>query len=430
MPGTDAPAHRSLFWIVLVALAVRLLAMAFLYGDLLEPIEDHFPFAWETGRVARSIASGHGFGSPFNGDTGPTAVLPPVYPYLLAGIFKLFGIYTKASALAILTLQGLFSSLTCVTIFFVALRNFGPATARAAAWLWAFFPYAIYISSHDVWESALTPLLASSLFLLALKLAGSPNWKLWLAFGLLWGLVALTSPAMLSILPVMGGWAAFRLRARGMRWAGGAAMAALLFALCVAPWVLRNYSTFGRFIPLRDNFGLELYVGNSLETDEPWHAWMHPAHSQAEMQEMERLGETSYLAEKRREAIEFIAAHPGVFAWLTCKRILYVWTGIWNLHASYLLANLGEALNIPFCSLISLLAFLGLRRAFQKNPAIAWLYFLALFAGPLAYYFTHVEIPYRHPLDPFLVILLAYASVEFSSRRSASTPALRSRSPA
>ena len=30
--------------------------------------------------------------------TGPTALLTPVYPYLLAGIFAGFGLYTKASA--------------------------------------------------------------------------------------------------------------------------------------------------------------------------------------------------------------------------------------------------------------------------------------------------------------------------------------------
>src|SRR5712692_729663 len=286
---------RSPLGIALVALVVRLVAIAFLYRSLLEPIEDHFPFGWETGRVARSIASGHGFGSPFNGDTGPTAVLPPVYPYLLGGIFRLFGIYTQASALAILTLQAVFSSLTCVTMFFIAQRSFGARTARCAAWVWAFFPYAVYIPSHDVWETSLTALLLSLLFLLALQMEQPPGVYRWLAFGLLWGLTALTNPAMLTILPVLGGWVVFRLRRRATRWAGGAAAAALVLLLSVAPWFARNYRTFGRFVLFRDNFGLELYVGNSLEMDEPWHAWKHPAHSPSEMQEMERLGEIAYL---------------------------------------------------------------------------------------------------------------------------------------
>ncbi len=49
---------------------------------------------WAFGLIARSIASGHGFGSPF-ADTGLSALLPPVYSYLLAGIFKVFGIETR-----------------------------------------------------------------------------------------------------------------------------------------------------------------------------------------------------------------------------------------------------------------------------------------------------------------------------------------------
>src|SRR5258708_869196 len=49
--------------------------------------------------IAESIASGHGFSSPYSGgDSGPTAVEPPVFPYLLAGIFRVFGTNTEASA--------------------------------------------------------------------------------------------------------------------------------------------------------------------------------------------------------------------------------------------------------------------------------------------------------------------------------------------
>ncbi len=52
------------------------------------PIEDHFAFGWEMGRVARSIAMGQGFSNPYGGNTGPTAWEPPLYPYLMAGRFQ------------------------------------------------------------------------------------------------------------------------------------------------------------------------------------------------------------------------------------------------------------------------------------------------------------------------------------------------------
>ena len=62
---------------VLVALAVRLAVIPFVYQNWMDPfVLEH----WAFGRIARSIASGHGFGSPF-ADTGLSALLPPVYSY-------------------------------------------------------------------------------------------------------------------------------------------------------------------------------------------------------------------------------------------------------------------------------------------------------------------------------------------------------------
>jgi hypothetical protein len=68
----------------------------------LNPDRDHWRFAGETGRIARSIAEGDGFSSPLHANTGPTAWMTPLHPLLLAGIFKILGIYTQASAIAML----------------------------------------------------------------------------------------------------------------------------------------------------------------------------------------------------------------------------------------------------------------------------------------------------------------------------------------
>jgi hypothetical protein len=46
------------------------------------------------GRVARSLATGHGYADPFGGHSGPTAWVPPLFPLILALVFKLFGVYT------------------------------------------------------------------------------------------------------------------------------------------------------------------------------------------------------------------------------------------------------------------------------------------------------------------------------------------------
>src|SRR5581483_9787242 len=132
----DRGTRRLLLLMCAVAFVLRFVVAAFLYKEFVDPYRDFWHFGWETGRIARAIAAGHDFSSPLFGDTGPTAIMTPLYPYLLGGIFKVFGIYSKASAFVILGLNSLFSALTCVPIFFIAENFFGRRIATWSAWVW------------------------------------------------------------------------------------------------------------------------------------------------------------------------------------------------------------------------------------------------------------------------------------------------------
>src|SRR5262249_2462351 len=94
--------RRPEFWMVLAGFAVRMAGMPFLIGEQLSPERDHWCFGYEAGRIAKSIIQGHGFSSPLFSDTGPTAWMTPVYPYIVAGFFKVFGLYTLTAAVALL----------------------------------------------------------------------------------------------------------------------------------------------------------------------------------------------------------------------------------------------------------------------------------------------------------------------------------------
>src|SRR6516162_6821964 len=133
------PIYHSIFFIVLIALFLRLAVITLGHTYRITPRRDHFPFGWEMGRLARSIAQGRGFSSPTDLDSGPSAWTAPVYPYILAGIFKLFGVYTRASAWGILACNSLFAALTCWPLFRIANRLFGAGVARGTAWTWAVF---------------------------------------------------------------------------------------------------------------------------------------------------------------------------------------------------------------------------------------------------------------------------------------------------
>ena len=155
-----------LVWAVLTGWSVRLIVVALVYKGFLDPARDHWEFAYEIGRVARSIALGQGFSNPYWANTGPTALLTPIYPYFLAGIFTTFGVYTKASALVFLAINTLFSAVTSVPIFLIARKTLDLRTAKVAAWVWAFFPYAIDLSATTMWYHSFVALLLAIIFLL------------------------------------------------------------------------------------------------------------------------------------------------------------------------------------------------------------------------------------------------------------------------
>src|SRR5947209_10047508 len=138
----------GLVCVVLAALGLRL-------GFLLNYVNHHphqalaaIPFLFEPGNIAYSLVNGHGFGSPFRVDTGPTAWMAPVWSMVLAGIFRIFGSYTFSAFVAAAAMNVIFSVLVCVPLFFAGKRVGGPA----AAWLWAISPTAIVLPYESLWE--------------------------------------------------------------------------------------------------------------------------------------------------------------------------------------------------------------------------------------------------------------------------------------
>ena len=77
---------------LILAMAVSVLAIAVRVDALRRPLPPARS-GTENERVAASLAAGQGWANAFNRDTGPTAHTPPLYPLLLAGIYRLCGDY-------------------------------------------------------------------------------------------------------------------------------------------------------------------------------------------------------------------------------------------------------------------------------------------------------------------------------------------------
>lgn len=409
MPSEREKKHlwQSPAAIGLVALALRLAAVHFFYGTTWNSYEDHLLFGFETGRISRSLAEGHGYGNPLFVQTGATAWLTPVYPYLLAGVFKIFGVYSRASALVILSLNSVFSALICFPMFQVAQRTFGRHVAVTACWIWTLYPYFIYIPSSFVWDTCLGALFVVTLFLWALKLRGHSDSRSWLGFGILGGLSALTNASTLTLCPVLGAWAIYPLWRNRQRWLSPALVAAVGLAITLLPWEIRNYRAFHTPIPLRDNFWLEFWVGNDGNTKSWLDTDVHPSINPEQKALFVLLGEISYMREKRREALGFLAQHPGLYFVQCLRRFLYLWTGFWNLDSSNRQDEFHGFANVYLTLSLTIAMLLGLWRGLRASREAALPYLLVVSFYPLVFYLTHPTIRYRHVIDPEVVVLAA-----------------------
>jgi hypothetical protein len=399
------------WFIFLVALGLRLAVVPFLVGEQLNPGRDHWVFGWETGRLARSLASGHGFGSPLFGWTGPSAWMAPAYPALLAGVFKLFGIYSKASAYVILALNCLFAALTCFPLRSIARTAFGDLTGVVAAWAWALFPYSFDFAAGLVWSTALSALLLTLAVAVTIALERKLSPLNWAAWGLIWGGIGLTEPPLLACLPVAGVWLIMRARRRGMPWIffWRTGLAALVFLIVVAPWFVRNERVLGGFVPFRNNFWLAFYQGNTWDTSDVYPDWANPPHNPTEMAEYARAGEVGYMAEKKAQGIAEVRQAPARFAWTTLRRIIFTWTGYWSLSPTYRRIEPFALPNILMASLLTVLSARGLALTLRSSRRFALLFASLLVVFPAVYYITHPSMAYRHPLDPVLVLLAVSA---------------------
>jgi 4-amino-4-deoxy-L-arabinose transferase-like glycosyltransferase len=409
--------RTSFLWMVLIAFALRLALIIVGHTYKFKAFDNDFSFGWEMGRIGRAIATGHGFADPFDGQTGPTAWEPPLYPYLIAGVFRITGIYSHASAFVLLSINSIFSALTCIPIFLIARKCFSERVAIWTAWTWAFLPSVMYWCTRWIWETSLAALLLAVIFWLTLQMEELEGVAPWIAFGILWGVAGLTNTSLLAFLPASGLWTLHRRWKRGRHALIGGFVAALFFAATVAPWLARNYETFGKLIFIRSNFGAELRLGNGPGANGTWMSYIHPSQNVIEMRRYQDLGEIEYAAHRKQEAVAFIREDWGRFAWISVKRFVYYWGGLPRSSEIPMLAPLKNALFLTS----SVLAFWGLGRALRKQQPGAWLFLWLILSYPAIYYFVFPHPRYRHPIEPELGILIVYVISEAEFRWSSAS---------
>jgi 4-amino-4-deoxy-L-arabinose transferase-like glycosyltransferase len=395
-----APAMRShTVPILATALLLRLLILWFVIARF--PHKWLYPRGIELGTLAQSLASGQGLSSPFGGSTGPTALLAPGYPAIIALFFRTFGSFTFAAAIAVMTMQLMFGLLTVFFIMQVARQVFGIRTANTSGMFWAVSLPLIWMPTI-FWETCLSTLLLVGMMALALHCERRPSGPVWALMGVYTGLAALVNPSLLPALLTLLGWAAWRTRKR--LWYLPVAL--LAFCMVFAPWPMRNARVLHAFIPLRSTVGFELWVGNRAGASGFLEESQFPIFNRWEYDQYVAKGEVAYMRDKSALAMAYIRSHPSAFLRLSAVRFFRFWTGTGNKDGSVIFA-----LHAVFTTS---LGFMGIWRLVREGRfRLAVLFLLPLMIFPLPYYITHAEFRYRLVVDPLLTILAAYALTSF-----------------
>jgi hypothetical protein len=186
---------------------------------------------------------------------------------------------------------------------------------------------------------------------------------------------------------------------------GGAVLAGVVFVACIAPWTWRNWVVFHAFIPLRGNFGAELYMGNGPGAQGFLMENFHPFQDLNQLQLYADMGEVKYVAMRGAAAKAVIAADPGHFVADCLKRVYFFWISVPHPADDAWYVEWGRVFNFAVVSLSGLMGLgLALWRRVPAAGLMAWAFLLL----PVPYYLVTVHARFRHPLEPLICILGAY----------------------
>ncbi len=371
--------------------------------------------------LAASLTEGRGFAYDASHEAGSTPQYgrAPVYPLFLAAVGA--GTRTFDSAPARVQIaQSIVGALGVWLIGLLAARAGGPRAGVAAASIAAVYPPLVWISAYVLSETLYSALALAAVMLLDLALdrtaeserrTDSPA-PLALLSGALTGVAILVRPAMLFFLPLAALWLLYRRQAK---------IAVLLVAaavVVVAPWTVRNVHTYGRFVLVASEGGVTFWTGNHPLSRGEGDLAANPQIKLADLAFREaHPGLTAEELEPLyyREALRYIASHPGEWLLLLVRKAFYTVVPAgpsYTLHSTkYLAASVASyVILLPF-------AAAGVRRWRTRRGRPETLFLLAASAVLVSLVFFPQE-RFRIPvIDPTLIVCAGMACAERVNRR-------------
>lgn len=380
-----------------LAFLARLAAVAAITGLHTAPTPGSDEFEYDT--YAWNVAQGNGYRGPspnVEDHNHLTAYRPPAPSLLFAGLYVLFG----HNPAVVYVADAVLGALTVWLVFRITLRCFDERAAWVAAAFYAFYPIAIYYGLTLNSETFSTFLVCLFVWCcLGIKDERAMRWTV--GAGLSLGLILLSKPAFVFLLPLLPLWAWSVCGRRIGLWRRAVAIPFLAAAL-LAPWIVRNLLVMHAFIPFSTGGGsLLLQANNRQVIEDPSYAgyavfdFCLPEYAKPITSVNDELKRDAIA---KRFAIQWLRANPDKWFYLVRSKFVRLWrpeyTGVhfhglaWTLMVSYGAALVAFALTV--------LPFSG-RMLRERHPgSILVCMILATIASALIFHGQH---RYRFPID-------------------------------
>ena len=257
------PAEReSRVWLFVALALTLLIRFWFILGMRGHPfstigpqmLDSHYYHRW-----AIEIISGNFWGSD-------VFFLRPLYPYLLALVYAVFGQHI----LAVQLVQTVFATISCFLLYDTTRRIFGKRSATFASFGFALTGILVLYAGALLYVEI--TVLLNLLFLWLLLVAGRRTW-LWILSGVCFGLLVICRPEVLVAAPFLLWWLSRKsVVNRKLYIVRRSSLVALtVVALAVIAIVpIRNYIVARDPVLFTAHSGMNFYYGNNPSADGTW----------------------------------------------------------------------------------------------------------------------------------------------------------------
>jgi 4-amino-4-deoxy-L-arabinose transferase-like glycosyltransferase len=372
-----------------------------------------FEFNWENRwwQIAVNVARGDGYIAckpiyfPFCGPGNDVTAMREPLPVLL---FALIALLTDESLMAAAAFVVLVNAATVAATFWLGRELAGTRAGVFAALLWACYAAPLLVFYSQPSGDLLAALAITGGFLYFLRARRTDRLSAWVVAGFLLGLATLSRSALL-IIPLVLSLTQLGERGRAAVKHVGVFIAAWM--LIVSPWVVRNYTAFGRPVIGSTLSGYYLYRQNYMLPSGHYLRFVTGGEFVPVIRAMitrrndlrgdENEAEMDQVY--REEAMDMIKAEPVRYVVISAYRFLVLWFN-WGVRAAYHQRNsAGDYLLIIQHALL----LAGGALALRKHWSQAWPLGVTGAAFTLLYMAVMAHITYVLPVIPLLVALTA-----------------------